>query len=122
MRELAETIAERAAGNPFFAEEIVRELAERGVLRGEPGAYLSTADVAEVSVPATLQATIAARIDRLDPKAKRTLSAGAVVGSRFGLDLLAMLGIEPSLPTWWRPNSSIRCGFTKQPSMRSTIR
>ena len=82
----------RAAGNPFFAEEIVRELAERGVLRGEPGAYMSTAEVAEVSVPATLQATIAARIDRLDPKAKRTLSAAAVIGSRFGLDLLTALG------------------------------
>ena len=48
-----------------------------------------------VSVPATLQATIAARIDRLDPKAKRTLSAAAVVGSRFRIDLLTMLGVEP---------------------------
>ena len=63
---LGETIAERAAGNPFFAEEMVRELAERGVLRGERGAYKSTAEAAEASVPATLQATIAARIDRLD--------------------------------------------------------
>ena len=82
---LGQTIAGRAAGNPFFAEEIVRELAERGVLQGQPGAYVSTAEVAEVSVPATLQATIAARIDRLDPKAKRTLSAAAVIGSRFDL-------------------------------------
>ena len=73
----------------------MRELAERGVLRGEPGAYMSAAGVSEVSGPATLQATIAARIDRLDPKAKRTLSAAAVIGSRFGLDLLTMLGIEP---------------------------
>src|SRR5262249_6666365 len=72
---LGRAIADRAAGNPFFAEEIVRELAERGVLRGTRGTYMSMADVAEVSVPATLQATIAARIDRLDPKAKRTLSA-----------------------------------------------
>ena len=59
---------------------------------GSRGAYLSTAEVAEVSVPATLQATIAARIDRLDPKAKRTLSAAAVIGSRFSLDLLTALG------------------------------
>jgi predicted ATPase len=44
---------------------MVRDLAERGVLRGNRGAYLSTAEVAEISVPATLQATIAARIDRL---------------------------------------------------------
>jgi len=43
--ELGQRIAERAAGNPFFAEEIVRELAERDVLRGQPGAYVSTAEV-----------------------------------------------------------------------------
>jgi class 3 adenylate cyclase len=96
-RALGQKIAERAAGNPFFAEEIVHELAERGVLHGERGAYVSTADVAEVSVPGTLHATIAARIDRLDPKAKRTLSAAAVIGSRFGLDLLTALGVEPVL-------------------------
>ena len=90
-------IAERAAGNPFFAEEIVRELAERGVLRGNRGAYVSTAGAAEVSVPATVQATIAARIDRLDPAAKRTLSAAAVIGSKFSRDLLETLGIDPVL-------------------------
>jgi class 3 adenylate cyclase len=92
---LGQKIAERAAGNPFFAEEIVHDLAERAVLRGERGAYSSTPEIAEVSVPATLQATIAARIDRLDPNAKRTLSAAAVIGSRFDLDLLTVLGIEP---------------------------
>ena len=72
----------------------MRELAERGVLHGERGGYVSTADVSEVSVPATLQATIAARIDRLDPKAKRTLSAAAVIGAKFSLDLLETLAIE----------------------------
>ena len=91
---LGRRIAKRAAGIPFFAEEVVRELAERGVLRGEPGAYLSTAGVGEVSVPVTLQATIAARVDRLDPMAKRTLSAAAVLGARFDMDLLAALGVE----------------------------
>ena len=64
---LATMIAERVAGNPFFAEEIVRELAERGMLRGNRSAYVSTVDAAEVTVPATVQATIAARIDRLEP-------------------------------------------------------
>ena len=94
---LATMIVERAAGNPFFAEEMVRELAERGVLRGNRSAYVSTVGAAEVSVPATVQATIAARIDRLDPAAKRTLSAAAVIGSRFSLDLLETLGIDPLL-------------------------
>ena len=93
--KVGRTIIERAAGNPFFAEEIVRDLAERGVLEGKSGAYISTAELSELSVPATLQATIAARIDRLQPDAKRTLSAAAVVGSRFGLDLLEALGVEP---------------------------
>ncbi len=93
--DLANMIADRAAGNPFFAEEMVRELAERGVLRGNRGAYVSTVGAADVSVPATVQATIAARIDRLDPAAKRTLGAAAVIGSRFDPGLLETLGIEP---------------------------
>ncbi len=90
-------ITEKAAGNPFFVEEMVRDLAERGVLRGNRGAYESSADAGEVSVPATLQATIAARIDRLVPAAKRTLSAAAVIGSRFSQELLETLGIDPAL-------------------------
>ena len=73
MAGLGATIVERAAGNPFFAEEMVRDLAERGVLRGERGAYVCRDRVDGMSVPATLQATIGARIDRLDRKAKRTL-------------------------------------------------
>jgi class 3 adenylate cyclase len=112
---LGQTIADRAAGNPFFAEEIVRELAERGVLRGEPGAYLSTAEIAEVSVPATLQAAIAARIDRLDPLAKRTLSAAAVIGSRFDLDVLTVLGIEPVIPDLLAAQLIDQVRFTRQP-------
>jgi class 3 adenylate cyclase len=93
--EMGKVIAGRAAGNPFFVEEITRELAERGVLIGQRGNYACRTDVADVGVPATLQATIAARVDRLDPQAKRTLSAAAVIGSRFNPDLLTGLGIEP---------------------------
>jgi adenylate cyclase len=94
---LATMIAERAAGNPFFVEEMVRELADRGVLRGNRGAYVSTADAGEVGVPATLQATIAARIDRLDPVAKQTLHAAAVIGLRFGVEQLALLEGEAEM-------------------------
>jgi class 3 adenylate cyclase len=112
---LAATIAERAAGNPFFAEEIVRDLAERGVLRGNRSAYESTADAAEVSVPATLQATIAARIDRLNPKAKRTLSAAAVIGAKFSRDLLETLGIDPVLEDLVSGEFIDQITFTRQP-------
>ena len=115
VRALGQTIADRAAGNPFFAEEIVRDLAERGVLQGQSGAYKSTVEGAEVNVPATLQATIAARIDRLDPKAKRTLSAAAVVGSRFGIDLLTALGVEPVVADLVKADLIDQVSFTRQP-------
>jgi class 3 adenylate cyclase len=113
--ELASMIAERAAGNPFFAEEIVRELAERGVLQGQTGAYVSTASVTEAAVPATLQATIAARIDRLDAKAKRTLGAAAVLGARFTLDLLTALGVEAVVDNLLAAQLIDQVRFTRQP-------
>jgi class 3 adenylate cyclase len=95
--EISAMVVGRAAGNPFFAEEITRELAERGVLVGERGSYACPSDVVEVRVPATLQATIAARIDRLSAAAKQTLGAAAVIGSRFSPDLLDSLRIDPAL-------------------------
>jgi adenylate cyclase len=88
---LAALIGARATGNPFFVEEIVRDLAERGMLAGEPGAYVLHGDITEVDVPATLQATIGARIDRLGHTAKHTLNAAAVIGSRFDADLLTSI-------------------------------
>ena len=70
-------------------------MAERGAIRGTRGSYVLHGDVTDVSVPATLQAAIAARVDRLSPSAKRTLSAAAVIGSRFSPDFLDSLGIDP---------------------------
>jgi class 3 adenylate cyclase len=112
---LGQKIAERAAGNPFFAEEMVRELAERGVLQGQTGAYVSTADVSETKVPASLQATIAARIDRINPEAKRTLNAAAVIGSRFDRGLLETLGIDPALEDLLGGELIDQIRFTGQP-------
>jgi class 3 adenylate cyclase len=112
---LGQTIAQRAAGNPFFAEEMVRELAERGVLQGQTGSYVSTADVSAATVPATLQATIAARIDRLDPAAKHTLSAAAVIGAKFSLELLETLGIEPIVEDLVEAQFVDQVRFTGQP-------
>jgi hypothetical protein len=55
------------------------------------------ADVGELSVPATVQAAIAARIDRLSAPARRTVNAASVIGARFGAELLAALGIDAVL-------------------------
>jgi adenylate cyclase len=94
---LAEHVAEKAAGNPFYAEEIVRDLAGREILYGTPGSYKLRGEVTDVSVPPTLQATISARIDRLTLPAKQTLSAAAVIGLRFSPKVLRELEIEPAL-------------------------
>jgi hypothetical protein len=87
----------RVGGNPFFAEEIVRDLVERDVLCGLRGAYVCDADATTIGVPPTLQAAIGARIDRLGPAAKQALGVAAVIGSRFSVGLLTSLGVEPVL-------------------------
>jgi adenylate cyclase len=109
---LAERIAARADGNPFFAEEIVRDLAERGAIRGTRGSYVLDGDVADISVPATLQAAIAARIDRLSPAAKRALCTAAIIGSQFAPDLLTALGIEAALTELVTAELIDQVGFT----------
>ena len=108
-------ISAKAGGNPFFAEEMTRDLAERGVLAGDRGAYVSTVGAGEVGVPATLQAAIAARIDRLKPAAKRTVSAAAVIGARFSRALLETLGIDPALEELVKGELIDQIRFTGQP-------
>lgn len=92
--ELSHVIGEKASGNPFFVQEMVREMAQRGVLVGERGSYACRTNIADVSVPATVQAAIAARIDRLGAGARRTLNAASVIGAHFDSELLSMLGVD----------------------------
>jgi predicted ATPase len=80
---LGERIRERTGGNPFFIEEVVQALAETGSLEGAKGAYRLVRPVAEVRLPATVQAVLAARIDRLPEREKRVLETAAVVGREF---------------------------------------
>ena len=112
---LADLITERAAGNPFFAEEIVRDLNERDVLIGGRGCYLCVDPISDVHVPRTLQAVIAARIDRLDPAAKRTLNAAAVIGSRFTPDMLQAFEIDAALGELVSAELIDQTAFSPQP-------
>jgi predicted ATPase len=109
---LTDVVVKRAAGNPFFAEELVRDLNERDVLIGGRGCYLCVDPVADVSVPSSLQAVIAARIDRLSPAAKRTLNAAAVIGSTFEHETLTALGIEPAMADLVRAELIDQIGFS----------
>jgi class 3 adenylate cyclase/tetratricopeptide (TPR) repeat protein len=90
-----EPIHERTSGNPFFIEEIVRELAEAGYLEGERGAYRLAKPIEGAGVPVTVQAVLAARMDRLDPDEKHLLQVASVVGKEVSgeaLRLTAELG------------------------------
>jgi class 3 adenylate cyclase/tetratricopeptide (TPR) repeat protein len=78
----------RTAGNPFFLEESVRTLVETGVLAGEPGACRLAQALPTMQLPATVQAVLAARIDRLPPEDKRLLQTAAVIGTEVPLPLL----------------------------------
>jgi class 3 adenylate cyclase/tetratricopeptide (TPR) repeat protein len=90
---LRRLLIERTEGNPFFLEEAVRTLVETATLIGRRGAYRLTAPIESLPLPATAQALIAARIDRLEPESKRLLQAAAVVGRDVPLALLgAILG------------------------------
>ncbi|HEX9419892.1 MAG TPA: adenylate/guanylate cyclase domain-containing protein, partial [Methylomirabilota bacterium] len=80
-----------ARGNPLFVEEIVRSLVERGVLRGERGAYTPANPVEEIALPETVQAVLASRIDRLSERDKDVLQAAAVVGRDVPTELLRVV-------------------------------
>jgi predicted ATPase/class 3 adenylate cyclase len=85
---LTPLLIERTAGNPFFLEETVRTLMETEVLVGAPGAYRLARDLPSIQVPATVQAVLAARIDRLPQETKHLLQTAAVIGHEVPLALL----------------------------------
>jgi class 3 adenylate cyclase/tetratricopeptide (TPR) repeat protein len=86
--KLRAQLIERTEGNPFFLEESVRHLVETGALSGERGAYRLGRAAETVEVPATVQALLAARIDRLAPEDKRVLQCAAVIGKDVPVPLL----------------------------------
>jgi len=92
-RELERVIVSRAAGSPFFTEEIVRSLLEEGhLVRTGTGQIALTRPLADLPIPGTVQEVIAARLDGLGPSAKRVVQVAAVLGRQFRTrQLLALL-------------------------------
>ncbi len=85
-----EPIHERTGGNPFFIEEIIRELAESGYLEGLRGGYRLARPIEDAGVPVTVQAVLGARIDRLAPDAKQLLQVASVLGKEVSAEALGM--------------------------------
>jgi class 3 adenylate cyclase/tetratricopeptide (TPR) repeat protein len=78
----------RTEGNPFFLEECVRTLIETRSIEGERGAYRPRRPIGEMQVPGTVQAVLAARLDRLPPDDKRLLQTAAAIGKDVPFALL----------------------------------
>jgi class 3 adenylate cyclase len=85
---LTRNIVERAQGNPFFIEELVNAIVERGDFEGEKGAYRLKGGLDAIPLPTTVQAVIAARIDRLEEDAKRVLEVASVIGREISILVL----------------------------------
>jgi len=92
LQPLKQLLIARTQGNPFFLEETVRTLRETQVLTGERGACRLVGPIQTVQVPATVQAVLAARIDRLAPEEKRLLQSAAVIGETAPFALLQAVG------------------------------
>jgi class 3 adenylate cyclase/tetratricopeptide (TPR) repeat protein len=96
LRPARELLIQRSGGNPFFLEEIVRTLVETKVLVGERRAYRLGRELQSPQVPATVQAVLAARIDRLPSDEKLLLQSAAVVGSEVPQALLEAIVDGPA--------------------------
>jgi class 3 adenylate cyclase len=89
--ELSRHIFERSLGNPFFAEEVARSLLESGALLRSPGSVVLVKPPAEFETPATVQALVRERVDRLPAQQRELLCAASVIGVEFAPPLVARL-------------------------------
>jgi len=88
-RALAAEITRETAGNPFFAGEVLRHLMESGaIVQADGGRWRVVGEVAELGLPQSVREVVGRRVERLGPEARTALSAAAVIGRDFDLDLL----------------------------------
>jgi class 3 adenylate cyclase len=92
-----ELVLAKAEGNPFFVEEVIRMLIDRGAIVRDGERWIATEQVAEIEIPDTLQGLLLARIDRLPQESKRTLRVASVIGRQFGVTILERL-LESKAP------------------------
>ncbi len=92
--QVIERVLERAEGIPLYAVETVRMLLSDGLVALEGGFYRPTGDLSELSVPASLHALIASRLDGLDPADRSLLQAASVIGKTFTVDGLSAVSSQ----------------------------
>jgi class 3 adenylate cyclase len=98
LEPLKQRLIERTQGNPFFLEESVRTLVETQGLVGDQGSYRLARALPSIQMPSTVQAVLAARMDRLPAEEKRLLQTAAVIGTEVPLALLLATAEIPEAP------------------------
>ena len=92
--QVREAILARAEGNPFFVEEVIRMLIERGAIVRSGDRWLAHESIVNVEIPETLHGLLLARIDQLPEEAKRSLRVASVIGRQFPVRVLERV-LEP---------------------------
>ena len=90
-KKIRELILHKAEGNPYFVEEVIRMLIERGAIVNQEGAWVAKQELSEHDIPDNLQGLLLARIDRLPPEARYTLLVASVIGRNFPVRVLSQV-------------------------------
>ena len=86
-----ERVLAKAEGNPFFVEEVIRMLLDRGAIVREGERWIATDQASDIAIPDTLQGLLLARIDRLPAESRRAIRVASVIGRQFGVKVLERL-------------------------------
>ena len=95
---IRDRISEASEGNPLFVEQMISMLIDHGALMSDDGAWVVTGDLSAISVPATIHALLAARLERLEPAERAVIGRAAVVGQVFYLGALEALSPQDLRP------------------------
>jgi class 3 adenylate cyclase/tetratricopeptide (TPR) repeat protein len=96
-KKTRQMIMEKSEGNPFFIEEIIRSMLDRGLIVQENSHWRATQEIERIDLPGTLNGVITARLDRLEDSARLILQSAAVLGREFSLEVLSELVDAPEL-------------------------
>ena len=123
-KPIQELIINKAEGNPFFVEEIIRSLIETKQIVYEDAHWKALSDDAKISLPNTLRGLLSARIDRLAEMPKHVLQNAAVIGRLFDLRILRRLtglngGLEPQIE--YLENASLIEVFLEEYAFRHVL-
>jgi class 3 adenylate cyclase len=118
--ELEAALTIKAAGSPFFAEELVRTLVESGYLERNGDTVTLARPLAEVPIPGTIHEVIAARLDRLGPQAKRVVQVAAVLGRQFSRAHLAAILADEEIDVPSALDELVRRGILHRKAARGS--